>query len=64
MYNSHTMYLIGKERMADFHRAADLHRQATGLRERRPSNPMRLILGVAGRLTIVVGLLIGMNVNA
>ena len=57
MYNPHTMYLVGKERMADFQRAAELQHQAARLREKRPSNAAHVILGVMARLTVVVGLL-------
>ncbi|MCH7588505.1 MAG: hypothetical protein IIC78_10835 [Chloroflexi bacterium] len=64
MHNAHTMYLIGKERMADFQRAAEQQRQAARLREQRSGDATRVILGVAARLMIVVGLLVGLSVSA
>jgi hypothetical protein len=63
MYNPHTMYLIGKEREAEFIRQAEQRRQAKLVKEGEGQFEIGVVLGIAVRLAILVSLILVVNVS-
>lgn len=60
MQNPHTLYLIGKEREADFIRQAEQRRQADQAKKQSGTD-WGVVFGIAARLTILVGLVLAAN---
>jgi hypothetical protein len=61
MHNPHTLYLIGKEREADFIRQAEQRRQADQA-SKQAGPDLGVVLGIAARLTILVALVLAANI--
>jgi hypothetical protein len=63
MYNPHTMYLIGKEREAEFIRQAEQRRQAKLAKKEDSQIDFGIVIGIAARVAILITLAIVVNVS-